>query len=177
MTRYGNRGQGLEKMIEASNNQYLFQELATIQKIPTPVKVLDIDSKTGKIRNGFYEQKSTVDYTGVFKGKAICFDAKETKIETRFDLKNLKDHQYNHLKNWHESGGISFLLVHFKSQDEFYYLPFNKLREYEGYYNNKWNYQGRKSIPYKEFEEKWIIESNGLVLIDYLSKLEELGVI
>ncbi len=53
------------------------------------------------------KKKSTVDYIGLFKGVPIAFDAKETKIETRFDLSNIKEHQYHFLENWEKNGGIA----------------------------------------------------------------------
>ena len=152
---YANRGKGLEQMIEYSNNVYRQKGVATVQKIPTPVKVLNVN-RNGKL-TGFYEKKSTVDYIGVWQGTGICFDAKETKIETRFDLSNVKDHQYGYMKDWHESGGLSFLIVSFVTLDEIYYLPFEKLR----YWKEE---ADRKSIPYDEFE--WAIHKTS-VPVDY----------
>ncbi|WP_408954749.1 Holliday junction resolvase RecU [Natroniella sp. ANB-PHB2] len=166
---YANRGQGLEDMIESSNQQYFFQERALVQKVPTPVKVLNINSRTGKISNGFYEKKSTVDYIGLFEGYPIAFDAKQTKVETRFDLSNVEEHQYYYLADWAKNGGISFLVVYFSSLDEFYYLPFKLLDRYwQGVLQG-----GRKSIPYDEFKERWKIKPKGLILVDYLSTLKE----
>ncbi|MGM0501374.1 MAG: Holliday junction resolvase RecU [Bacillota bacterium] len=164
--KYGNRGKSFELMIQTSNQQYKFQDKAVIQKIPTPVKVLDIDSYTGKIRSGFYEQKSTVDYMGTYKGVGIAFEAKETNVETRFDLSNVKEHQYDFLKSWVQSGGIGFVLVQFSTLDEIYYLPFSLLAKYW----EKMNKGGRKSIPYKEIaKEEYEIDSEGMIIVDYLS--------
>ncbi|WP_408956028.1 Holliday junction resolvase RecU [Natroniella sp. ANB-PHB2] len=166
---YGGRGKALENMIETSNRQYSFQNRAVIQKIPTPVKVLNINSRTGKITNGFYEKKSTVDYIGNYKGQAIAFDAKETRIETRFDLSNVKKHQYHYLKNWAANGGIAFLIIYFNSLDEAYYLPYGLLNEYwQGRLKGK-----RKSIPYQKIaKEEYKISSQGLVLLDYLEIID-----
>ncbi|OTX33627.1 Holliday junction resolvase [Bacillus thuringiensis serovar brasilensis] len=38
---------------------------------------------------GSMKLKSTVDYDGVYKGRAIEFEAKSTENVTRFDLKNI----------------------------------------------------------------------------------------
>ncbi|MCK8817670.1 Holliday junction resolvase RecU [Natroniella sulfidigena] len=167
---YGGRGKVLENMIETSNRQYSFQNRAVIQKIPTPVKVLNINSRTGKITNAFYEQKSTVDYIGTYKGRAIAFDAKETKIETRFDLSNVKKHQYQYLKSWVQNGGVAFLIIYFKTLDEAYYLPFSLLEEYwQGRLQG-----GRKSIPYQKIaKKKYKIGSQGLVILDYLEIIDQ----
>lgn len=32
----------------------------------------------GRVKDGYYESKSTVDYDGVYKGRAIAFEAKST---------------------------------------------------------------------------------------------------
>lgn len=170
-TSYANRGQDLEDMIEQTNQQYLRQGQALVQKIATPVKVLSINKRTGKV-TGFYEKKSTVDYIGIHKGIPIAFDAKETKVETRFDLKNVKDHQYLHLASWTANGGIGFLIVWFSSLDEFYYLPFELL---DKYWQGKLQ-GGRKSIPYEEIakDEYEIKQGTGLVLIDYLEVVERM---
>jgi len=167
-TNYANRGQDLEDMIETTNQIYLRQGRALVQKIPTPVKVLNTNSKTGKI-TGFYEKKSTVDYIGAYQGVPIAFDAKETSVETRFDLSNVKDHQYTFLASHVANGGIGFLIVWFKEQDEFYYLPYELLDEY---WQNKLN-GGRKSIPYEEIaSEEYRIHSQQ-VPVDYLSVVEK----
>lgn len=168
---YANRGQTLENMLETTNKQYLFQDKALIQKIPTPVKVLDINSRTGKITSGFYKQKSTVDYVGTYEGIPLAFDAKETNVNTRFDLSNVKQHQYQYLKDWVLNGGIGFLIVYFNDLDEIYYLPFELLAKYW----REMKQGGRKSIPYEEIaNEKFLLSSKGLVLVDYLAVVDKI---
>lgn len=175
MTRYrhnnhANRGRQLETELKTTNEYYNSQGRAKIQKIPIPVKVLNLNSETGKITNAFYEQKSTVDYIGTYQGRTIVFDAKETKVETRFDLKNIKQHQYQYLKDQHQCGAIAFLLVRFKKKDETYYLPFKLLDKYM----IQQHQGGRKSIPYEEIaKDKYRLEANGLVLLDYLNIVDE----
>ena len=171
MASYANRGQNFEAMIEQANEAYLNQGVALIYKIPTPVKVLN---NNGGTVTGFYEKKGAPDYMGVYDQGAICFDAKSTKVETRFDLKNLKKHQYTFMKNFSIAGGLAFVLVQFKTLDETYYLPLEKIREYEGYYLNEYSYEGRKSIPYDEIAiEEHKIEQQGLIALDYLSVIAE----
>lgn len=174
MTRYrqnyANRGRQLETELETTNQYYNSQGIAKIQKIPIPVKVLNFNSQTGKITNAFYEQKSTVDYIGTYQGRTIVFDAKETNVETRFDLKNIKQHQYQYLKDQHQCGAVAFLLVRFKKLDESYYLPFKLLDEYMV----KKQQGGRKSIPYEEIaRDQYKLKANGLVLLDYLSIVDK----
>ena len=160
---YANRGKDLEELIEQANERYRRQGRAEVFKIPEPIKQIS-EMKQGGRFTAVYEKKSTVDYIGTYKGYALAFDAKSTKIETRFDLSNVKDHQYRFLKSWVESGGISFLIVQFKTQGVIYFLPFGTLRY--------WTEQAeRKSIPYDSFQYE--VEQNGLVMVDYLSALEK----
>ncbi|WP_416809021.1 Holliday junction resolvase RecU [Bacillus thuringiensis] len=81
----GNRGMVFEMLINLANEMYQRGGVALINKRPTPVKVLK--SKGGRVLNGFYEAKSTVDYDGVYKGRAIAFEAKSTEKDTRFENK------------------------------------------------------------------------------------------
>ncbi|WP_018249735.1 Holliday junction resolvase RecU [Orenia marismortui] len=167
---YGGRGQELEEEIELTNKEYLRRGLALVQKIATPVKVLNINDRTGRITNGFYEKKSTVDYIGVYDCIPIAFDAKETKVSTRFDLSNVKEHQYLYLTSWVSNGGIGFLIVQFVTRDETYYLPYEVLDRYwQGMLSG-----GRKSIPYDVVaKDKYRIEQGkGMILLDYLGTLK-----
>ncbi len=169
--RFANRGQSLEEMIELSNQQYILKNKAMVQKIPTPVKVLNINSQTGRINNGFYEKKSTVDYVGVYNGLPLAYDAKETTVETRFDLKNIKPHQYNFLYNWKQNGGFSFLIIYFTNYSEAYLLPFAVLKKYW----EKSQTGGRKSIPYDIIaKEKYKITSQGYIILDYISIIDRI---
>lgn len=167
---YGKRGMELEEMIELSNEQYMYKNRALIQKIPTPIKVTDIDNNTGKIKSGFYEKKSTVDFLGVYRRVSIAFDAKSTSVETRFDLSNVKKHQIQYLNRHSNCGGISFLLIYFSTLDESYVLPFGLLKKY---WDNRLKDNGRKSIPYSEIaKDKFKVKSKNGVILDYLTILD-----
>jgi len=169
MINYANRGQGLEDEIELTNQEYLRHGLALVQKVPTPIKQIS-PIKRGKF-TAVYEKKSTVDYIGIYNGISLAFDAKETQVETRFDLSNVKEHQYLHLTSWHCNKGLGFLVVRFATLGETYYLPYEVLDEYwQGMLTG-----GRKSIPYDviakpEYEIK---QGKGMALVDYLSVIKE----
>lgn len=62
----GNRGMVFEMLINLADEMYQREGVELINKRPTPVKVLK--SKGGRVLNGFYEAKSTVDYDVVYKG-------------------------------------------------------------------------------------------------------------
>lgn len=143
-----------------TNTQYRNKGVADIRKIPTPVKITsNINGKvSGRVTKG-----ELVDYFGIFEGRAIIFDAKETTTTTSFPLKNIHPHQYEILKSWHGKGAKSFLLVSFtKRQYETYLLPFGMLEQaWKGYIGD-----GSKSIPYKEFVSQCyqVKSENGYVL-------------
>ena len=88
--QYANRGMTLEEDINASNEYYLTNQIAVIHKKPTPVQIVHVDyphRSQAVIREAYFKIPSTTDYNGVYKGKYIDFEAKETKSETSFPLK------------------------------------------------------------------------------------------
>lgn len=159
------RGNILEEYINHTNQLYASKNLALIQKIPTPIKPVNLNPQRGVITLAYFEQKSTVDYVGVAQGVPICFDAKETKLKN-LPLNNIHQHQVEHMRMWEKQGGISFLLVNFVEEKKYFYLPLEDLLMY---YDNKDN-GGRKSIPYKAFTREIPIENGYL---HYLKSLQQ----
>jgi recombination protein U len=159
--KYANRGMGLETLIEYANEQYASKGIAQIQKVATPWKVI---RKGREIVSAFPERKSTVDFIGVYQGKAIAFDAKQTELKTRFPYSNVEDHQINFMKSWEARGGYAFFVIEFKAFDETYFLPFNKFMD-----ASIWN---GESIPYKWFKNFGIrIKQGNGILLDYLREI------
>ncbi|PGC17467.1 Holliday junction resolvase RecU [Bacillus pseudomycoides] len=105
----GSRGMAFEMLINLSNEMYQREGVALINKCPTPVKVLK--SKNGRVVNGFYESKSTVDYDGVYKERAVAFEAKSTQGLTQFELSNIAQHQLDHLETAEKIGAVCFFLM------------------------------------------------------------------
>lgn len=145
-TFYGNRGMTLEEDINLTNKYYKEQKIALIYKKPIPIKVLKINSTKTRIQDAFYEQKSTLDYSGIYKEKYIEFDAKETNNKTSFPLSNIHTHQIEHIKNILFYKGITFLIVRFNLLNTTYLLPGDKLIKFI-------NNEERKSIPLDYFEK------------------------
>ena len=145
-TFYGNRGMTLEEDIELTNEYYKEKNIALIYKKPIPIKVLKINSTKTRIQDAFYEKKSTLDYSGIYKEKYIEFDAKETNSKTSFPLSNIHAHQIEHIKNILFYKGITFLIVRFNLLNTAYLLPGEKLIEFI-------NQEDRKSIPLDYFEK------------------------
>jgi len=146
---YGNRGMSLEHDLNETNNYYLIHDIAVIHKKPTPIVIKRVDFKSRNdaiIREARFKVPSTTDYNGIYKGKYIDFEAKETKSKTSFPLSNFHDHQIKHLKSIINHGGIAFIIVRFISFNKTFYLDAGLLIDYID--NND-----RKSIPYSYFEK------------------------
>ena len=117
----GLRGSTLEDLINRTNEKYLENGLALIQKIPTPITPINIDKENRHITLAYFDQKSTVDYIGAVQGIPVCFDAKECAVDT-FSLQNIHDHQVDFMINFEKQGGIAFLILYYSHKDMFYYL-------------------------------------------------------
>jgi recombination protein U len=162
-----NLGMTLESDLDSTNQYYLVNNIAVIHKKPTPVQIVDVSYPSrnkAKIVEAYYKTPSTTDYNGIFQGRYIDFDAKETKSKTSLPLSNIHPHQVEHLRQVNEHGGIAFLIVHWKHYDEYYYLPCKVLFEF-------WDNQekGRKSIPYEAFQKQaHLIKFKYNPRIDYL---------
>ena len=169
---YGKRGMTLESDINSSNKYYLENDIAVIYKKPTPVRVVKVDYNkriNTKIVEAYYEIPSTTDYNGVYKGKYIDFEAKETKSKTSFSLNNIHKHQIEHLVRIEKHGGISFLIIRFVILDKTF-LIFTK--DFMTYINNN----DRKSIPLSYIEEKgFLIKERYNPIIDYLKVIDSIG--
>lgn len=165
--QHGLRGGFLEECINASNTIYLENGLAVVQKIPTPITPVEMDNEKRTITLAYFDQKSTVDYLGNVQGIPVCFDAKETKLEY-FPLENIHEHQIRFMRAFDAQDGLAFLIVKFSSYDKTYLCPFETLEKYWKAAQNG----GRKSIPYSAFEERYLVERSGNILMHYLRPLQ-----
>lgn len=159
----GLRGSTLEDMVNRTNERYLEASLCLVQKIPTPITPISIDSKTRHITLAYFDQKSTVDYIGAAQGIPIAFDAKECAKDT-FTLANIHEHQVVFMENFEKQGGVAFFLIHYTEKDVYYYLRFRKLKEFWDRMNNG----GRKSFTFDEIEEDFILQNKPGILVPYL---------
>jgi len=95
---FSNRGKSLEDELNETNDYYLSRGIAVIHKKPVPVQVVKVSypvRSAARITEAYFGTPSTTDYNGVWKGKYVDFEAKETKIKTSFPLNNIKEHQEN----------------------------------------------------------------------------------
>lgn len=163
----GLRGQTLEELINLTNQKYMENKLALIQKIPTPIKPMRIDSQTRQITLAFFEQRSTVDYIGAVQGIPVCFDAKECTQDT-FPLQNIHEHQIGFMQQFEEQGGISFLLIYYSCKDIFYYLTYKDLMKFWKRAKNG----GRKSLCYNELDARYQLSTYNGVCVHYLEGIQ-----
>ena len=164
----GLRGSTLEELINRTNEKYLENGLALIQKIPTPITPIKIDKEKRHITLAYFEQKSTVDYIGVVQGIPICFDAKECATET-FALQNIHEHQVEFMANFEKQGGIAFFLIYYTGKNVFYYLPYEMLK----FFWDRAQNGGRKSFRYEELNPDYILPQKRGALVPYLDILKK----
>ena len=96
---YKNRGMTLESELNSSNEYYREIDKAYIYKKPTPIKIVKVDYPSrdkAVIKEAYFTIPSTTDYNGIYKGKYIDFEAKETKSKSSFSLANIHPHQIKH---------------------------------------------------------------------------------
>lgn len=165
---HANRGMVLEELINESNKHYLENELALIYKKPTPIGIVSVKTENSKkiITKAFFKEPSTLDYSGIYKGKYLEFDAKETHNKTSFPLANISKRQQEHLNKVTKHGGISFLIIAING--EHFILSSNDI----SLFTNK---EKRKSIPLSFIKEKGLkIKSNNYIKLDYLKEIDKI---
>ena len=164
---HSNRGMNLENALNISNEYYRKKDIALIFKKPTPIGVVDVSYQNHKkiIEKAYFKEPSTLDYNGLYKGKYIEFDAKETLNKTAFPISNIHEHQTIQIRNVIKHGGIVFLIIKMNS---IIYLLTGE--DYINYLDN----EKRKSISYNYIKDKaFIIKESYQPPIDYLSIVDE----
>ena len=157
----------LEEIINETNQYYIEINRALIYKKPTPIGIDKVEYQNNSkiITKAFFKEPSTLDYNGIYKGKYIEFEAKETKSKTAFPLQNIHQHQINHLTKVIEHRGIVFLIIRINSLDyyldgkDFVYYITNNIKksipyEYIVKYGYKLKYNYNKGINYLDIVDK-----------------------
>lgn len=173
-TTFSNRGMSLEEDINVTNQFYLETNKAIIHKKPTPIQIVKVHypkRSAAVVTEGYFQSKSTTDYNGIYRGKHIDFEAKETKNKTLFPLANIHEHQFQHMKSIIKHGGICFGIIRFTEFEETYYIKAEILLSY-------WEQMlrgGKKSIPYIVFKEQGhLIPFTYQARVDYLEVIDQL---
>lgn len=165
---YANRGMTLESDINSSNEYYIKNNIALIYKKPTPIKVVQVEYPKNKIKEAYFNEPSTLDYTGIYNGKYLEFDAKETRSKTSFPLSNIHKHQLEHIKKVIYFNGISYLIVRFTLLNKNYLLLGTDLLNFI-------NNENRKSIPLEYFEKYgYLIDIKYTPRLDYIKIIDKI---
>ncbi len=169
-TNYKNRGMNLEEDLNSTNNYYIEKKKAYIYKKPTPIKLVKVDYKKGRIDEAYFEMPSTTDYNGIYKGKYIDFEAKETVNTKGFPLINIHKHQINHIRNINQEKGICFIIVRFSKLNLTYLLMSSDFLKYIDNIDKSY-------ITLDYFKEKgYIIKDKFIPRVDYLEIIDKLEV-
>ncbi len=166
--KYDNRGMALENDLNLTNMYYIEKGIAYIYKKPTPIQVTKVDYKNNSliIKEAYFKEPSTTDYNGIYKGKYIDFEAKETTSKTSFPLSNIHKHQIEHIRHIVNSNGICFLVVRFSTLDKNFILMG---QDFINFIDNN----DRKSIPLSFFEENGHkVDISYRIRLDYLKVID-----
>ncbi|MEG0360151.1 MAG: Holliday junction resolvase RecU [Longicatena sp.] len=165
------RGMELEHDLNVSNLFYRENNRALIHKKPTPIQVVKVDypaRNAAKIVEAYYKTPSTTDYNGIYRGRAIDFEAKETRAKTSFPFKSIHPHQIEHLKKVLYHGGIGFFIIRFTSFDETYLIDAPIIIEL-------YDSLEHQSISYKKTKEVGSLIQQGLTpRLRYLDNVDKL---
>ena len=147
-----NLGMSFEKDISTTCDFYRARNIANIYKRPTPIRIVKMSKvKKGMIEEAYFESKSTTDYVGIYKGKYIDFECKET-IHDTIPYTMIRKQQYTHLESILSLGGIAFFLFSFKKHEEVYLVKAKTILDYI----KKKNHPGFKIDFVKEYGYKVI---------------------
>ena len=158
-----------ENALNISNEYYRNLNKAIIYKKPTPIQIVKVDypqRSKARIVEAYYQTPSTTDYNGIYRGKYIDYEAKETN-NLSFNFKHISEHQMKHLHKIDEQGGIAFIIIFFKKINKVFIIdikPFLKIFK-----------DGIKSIKVSEFEEiGQEVKLGYSPPIDYLTAVDKL---
>ncbi len=167
---HSRRGVRLEEDLNASNQFYNENDIALIYKKPTPIQVVKVDYPArdhAKIVEAYYRTPSTTDYNGIYKGRYIDFEAKETRNRTSFPKYLIHPHQIRHLRKVIYHGGIGFFIIRFSHHNETWLIDAADL--IDAHQNTD-----ASSIPHQWFAEHGILLQEGyLPRIHYLRAVDE----
>ena len=158
----------LEEDINQTNEYYILQNIALVYKKPTPIQVVQVEYPKNKIKEAYFNEPSTLDYNGVYHGKYLEFDAKETQSKTSFPLSNIHRHQMKHIERVIHFGGIAFLIVRFSTLNLTYLLLGDEVIHFEDTYQ-------RKSIPLDYFQKHgFLLELKYNPRLDYIKIIDKI---
>ncbi|ASN60129.1 Holliday junction resolvase RecU [Latilactobacillus curvatus] len=173
-TLFGKRGMTLEEELNDSNQYYRLHATAVVYKKPTPIQIVKVDypaRSQAVIKEAYFKQASTTDYNGIYQGRYVDFEAKETKNKTAFPFRNFHQHQIEHFRACLNQGGICFVIMKFVPLQRLFLYPATELI-------SRWDAQvdgARKSIPLNDVIDNGIeIKYQLNPIIPYLDAVDQL---
>lgn len=125
--------------------QYYTRKVATIQKVPTPYKIIGTTDR-GLI--AVPKEKSTVDYIGQYRGIPFAMEAKKTDNKTLFRIDPWKReaHQREFFEQWE---GLKFYFISFWKLQEHYLVPYSNVKNHfeNGKMPIKWFRDNHPKVP------------------------------
>ncbi len=129
-----NKGMYLETIINNSIEHYKKNKIALFRKLDVPVKI--IEKKDNNVVIAKIYKKSDVDYYGVYKGRFIAIEAKQTENQI-FYIQKMPQHQIEYLNEIDEQyNGISILILHFSNNNNIYCFPWIQIKNITKIINN-----------------------------------------
>ncbi|WP_413526034.1 Holliday junction resolvase RecU [Latilactobacillus curvatus] len=173
-TLFGKRGMTLEEELNDSNQYYRLHATAVVYKKPTPIQIVKVDypaRSQALIKEAYFKQASTTDYNGIYQGRYVDFEAKETKNKTAFPFRNFHQHQIEHFRACLNQGGVCFVIMKFVPLQRLFLYPATELI-------SRWDAQvdgARKSIPLSDVIDNGIeIKYQLNPIIPYLDAVDQL---
>ena len=169
---FSNRGKTLEDDLNETNDYYLAHGIAVVHKKPVPIQIVDVhypQRSAAVIREAYFKQASTTDYNGVYKGRYLDFEAKETQNTASFPLKNFHEHQISHMKSVRAQQGLAFVIIRFAVSDEIFLMESDRLIAFW----DRMQSGGRKSITKEEVQSNSEqIQLGYMPRIDYIKAVD-----
>lgn len=170
--RIAARGMLFELELNKSNEYYININKALIYKKPTPIRIVKVDYPNrshAKIVEAYYQTPSTTDYNGVYRGKYIDYEAKETQ-NLSFSFDHIFPHQIEHLRKVDQHGGIAFVIIYFRRVNKIYLID---IKDFYKVYKAGENGE-KHSIKYTNIETLGGLEVNigYSPVIDYLKQVD-----
>lgn len=145
-----NKGMFLESILNHNIERLNMDGKCQIFKMAINSKIIskEADKFLVKLNKNYF-----CDYIGIYQGRYIEFEAKETELPY-FSLANIKKHQLTKIKLINNLGGIGFFIIYFHLTNDYFCLTMNEIEKFNVI-----------KIPYDWFVENVIrIESDGLNL-------------
>ncbi|MDD4212885.1 MAG: Holliday junction resolvase RecU [Bacilli bacterium] len=166
-------GMIFEHALNLANEYYYNRNLAVIYKKPTPIRIVKVDYPSrnkARITEGYYQTPSTTDYNGIYKGRYLDYEAKETN-NLSFSFKHIFPHQIEHLERVHKHGGLAFIIIFFKKVNQVFIMDILAFQDLLA----EAKAGGKQSISLEQFQTLGKQVTLGFTpTMDYLKAVDEL---